>query len=1335
MKIKSFNIYEFGNLAKQSIQDIPSGLLIFLGQNEAGKSTSLEFFRTVLTGFPSSRSKKGREGVFAQKNASMGGFLELETQNADILRLERTLNNFQVYNGKGAQIPLAVYESLLAGTTRDIYSSIYGFSLSELQAIDSLEAQDVRDVLYGTSFGLGLYSPQKSIDYIESLISSKNSKSILGNDTYKNFFKTNCQRLEEIQKLIKEKIEENKAIDIFYEKQELSQSELQSLHENEKELHIAIQALDSKIRAWEHYKEYFLIQKELERLPNLSATFPENGLEKLHRLQDLSYTKIRNTKSLEEKKNKYMHAILEKEHNQKMYDLLPQLQDLLEYKASYRNALIQLPQIHTHILRNEQELSRHLDFLGKNWTYERAEEIDASLFLHEQIEEYIIKFAKSEQSLQLSSNKIESLSQENKMAQSELQKIQQNYNTIPEENSLLLDRANRGILTNLLRRAEESYAKLPEKARAINLAKSEYKRSMAQMRFKSQPNDDTIRLLSDAEASASEFASTVLEQLKKTDVAREAFFQERKRLERLEELHQALTSEHNKHLHLEKHTLYKKRSKIRRIHALLDIRQHNREHVKELDIQYEEIRSQIPITKSNIALLSSALFLTIVGGLFLIAYFIFGVRELDLTFLAENAIARSVFPDLSMQNPYYSIHSTLAFLIFFIGFVGAYLNIPQTNPYRKKKLLELGQAGNRYTTALQKLKTIDEELQMLAEELEIEDLKPDTLLYLEEMLDDEQEQLINKENLMKETFSTEDELKEVRENLAILQKNFQVEEVKSQDLRRQWQENFQKLPIADVPAPEGVEVFFSRINHVRLSIQNVENLEKEVEELKANIDKFYNTALSHFPKISYYKDDVENVFLRVQNSLDQCLEYEKQQDKRQYLKENISILEAKMLNIKNALVEEEERKEKIAHEYSLLQENWRLYLREQKLSDNLSPQSAKTALGQIEKCRETKAKLEELQQDKRVQEEERDKLAKPLLTIFAQLNRTPLYTLDKQIDCLASMDLLYNEAIKAKELFHAKLTIEEQIAQIDDEIHQSQQEEVEIDVSINHLLEEANLTSAEEFEEKARYIVEFQNLNKRKQSLEDTLQFFAGNTSLIEFLATFDGLDLPLLKYKKDTLEKNLEETQKEKEIKNKEIAENKAQILQVESSSLLSDLKEEQISIEEQNEKALKDYLSYAVAKSLIQQAKMKFEKENQPELIKTASEIFEQITDGRWTNISSSIEDGTLYLNPQRGIPHTPEQLSQGTREQLYLALRLAHIKNIASYKEPLPLIFDDILVNFDTLRSTQTAKSLNHFTQTQNQQILFFTCHQHIANILQENVQDATLFTIHEGKINKA
>jgi hypothetical protein len=73
----------------------------------------------------------------------------------------------------------------------------------------------------------------------------------------------------------------------------------------------------------------------------------------------------------------------------------------------------------------------------------------------------------------------------------------------------------------------------------------------------------------------------------------------------------------------------------------------------------------------------------------------------------------------------------------------------------------------------------------------------------------------------------------------------------------------------------------------------------------------------------------------------------------------------------------------------------------------------------------------------------------------------------------------------------------------------------------------------------------------------------------------------------------------------------------------------------------------------------------------------------------------------------------LSRGAREQLFLSLRLSLAAYFARRGSPLPLILDDVLVNFDMERAKAAAQVLRDFA-AQGHQMLVFTCHEHIAEL---------------------
>ncbi len=72
----------------------------------------------------------------------------------------------------------------------------------------------------------------------------------------------------------------------------------------------------------------------------------------------------------------------------------------------------------------------------------------------------------------------------------------------------------------------------------------------------------------------------------------------------------------------------------------------------------------------------------------------------------------------------------------------------------------------------------------------------------------------------------------------------------------------------------------------------------------------------------------------------------------------------------------------------------------------------------------------------------------------------------------------------------------------------------------------------------------------------------------------------------------------------------------------------------------------------------------------------------------------------------------MSEGSRDQLYLALRLATIEHWFDHHEPVPFIVDDVLLSFDDARAEATLRTLIELsTRTQ---VLFFTHHEHLVSL---------------------
>ncbi len=131
-------------------------------------------------------------------------------------------------------------------------------------------------------------------------------------------------------------------------------------------------------------------------------------------------------------------------------------------------------------------------------------------------------------------------------------------------------------------------------------------------------------------------------------------------------------------------------------------------------------------------------------------------------------------------------------------------------------------------------------------------------------------------------------------------------------------------------------------------------------------------------------------------------------------------------------------------------------------------------------------------------------------------------------------------------------------------------------------------------------------------------------------------------------------------------------------------------------------------LAESMLTQAIARFERENQPAMLRDVGKLFAKLTWGRYTGLRQKLDENrTLVLSQANGKDKEPHQLSTGTREQLYLAIRLAYAQHYCRENEPLPIVMDDVLVNFDDQRSNAALDLLIGLAQ--DIQLVFLTCHQ--------------------------
>lgn len=147
--------------------------------------------------------------------------------------------------------------------------------------------------------------------------------------------------------------------------------------------------------------------------------------------------------------------------------------------------------------------------------------------------------------------------------------------------------------------------------------------------------------------------------------------------------------------------------------------------------------------------------------------------------------------------------------------------------------------------------------------------------------------------------------------------------------------------------------------------------------------------------------------------------------------------------------------------------------------------------------------------------------------------------------------------------------------------------------------------------------------------------------------------------------------------------------------------------------------YAVQAMAALLIRKAREIHERERQPGVLRRASHYFSRITQGRYVKVLSPMGEKEILVETPDGQRLPSAMLSRGTAEQLYLAMRFALAEEYERIVS-LPLVMDDIFVNFDGKRLKETLEVLAEVAG--RRQILLFTCHDHVAEAVMAALPDS-------------
>jgi len=157
MRITDIEIDGFGIWTNLSIERLPAGAIVFYGENEAGKSTLMQFLRTAMYGFSEERRERylppyygGRGGGALRLDAPQGRFTLRRADHGGI----DNRGTLELAAEGGGMEGQSLLDVLLAGVDEPTFNNVFAVGLREMQELATLDDTAAAEQLYNLTSGL-----------------------------------------------------------------------------------------------------------------------------------------------------------------------------------------------------------------------------------------------------------------------------------------------------------------------------------------------------------------------------------------------------------------------------------------------------------------------------------------------------------------------------------------------------------------------------------------------------------------------------------------------------------------------------------------------------------------------------------------------------------------------------------------------------------------------------------------------------------------------------------------------------------------------------------------------------------------------------------------------------------------------------------------------------------------------------------------------------------------------------------------------------------------------------------------------------------------------------
>lgn len=1292
MRFTGFTIDGFGIFCDAELRDLPPGLTVLTGSNEAGKSTSLAFFRQMLFGFPTARDREQSYPPLAGGNH--GGRLYIASRQLGDLVLQREKGphggRLTVTLPDGSTGSTANLQQLLGGVTGPVFRNVYAFSLSELQTFDSLSEDSVAGVIYAAATGAGalaLPAAEKSLE--------KRMADLFAPAAKKPQVNSLLAELDDVRKRLRQA--QGELADYAQHRQQLSDVEAttDALEEEAREAAARNGKLERTLNAWESWVDLVRVRGEQEELPVLPDGFPDDGLERFRATQSQLKATNDTLEELSKRREAREKELAERSVDERLLAAAGDVRDLASRTAACRDALDRQSSLTHQADAMERQISDLIRGLGPDWDEQRALAVDLSVFSRDAVRQHDKALRKTTQNHsdakrnhELAGRQADAAKTHATEAREALATLTNRLEALPADVLSTL-RNQRDAFAGAVRDCPDLESALAGERERLTGALRDIHRDLT---FEAAGKIISARrdLLAEARKAEAELAQThqqatqahqkqAITQARSDDLAR--------RVKDLEAQLEAMPS-----------------PRFTDLDEGLDWRRDLRK-LRQLSSVTEAMSRAASAPTVDTQAHALARFIRVLGYAGLVLALASGVALV----LAQQATAGVVIL-LVVGGAACAATWTPARIARLLA------GSPTTEPQEPGP--DAGAAHGQDDTPKKQVETLLTRLGLAEHDLS-------RLAELEEEATEALEQTRDRQSVEKRLEETRQQCTDVEAEL-----DTAADETRRLDeliaaLMKRWHKRLAEigLPSSDV-SPANLPGLVDRLAACVEQGRNTEQLTSRFEAAQKLLAQ-YRELCSALPDLAEFEAvPAGELLVRVDDFLAAFQDDVRRRPELEKSQAAATAVWEKVRKAHTCTAGELEEAENAAEEATAA---WTAWLTQNRLPKELVPETALEALATVDTARE---RIRQRGQTARQLKACRDTVEafKTLATdLFARLEMAVPEVSDLPAAVLQLQERLdqhQSESARCQELIRG-------LAQIDEDLDAAQTRAERLQSEVQALFEASGVEDGNEdaFLSLARANTRHAELRAEEQQAGTALRRIMGEPDLRKLENELDQIEhsalapeLEQLKGRRDSLEKELTDRRQTR-------ADLQAELRRVASADDVSQLRYHEEALSEDIRSLAEEWTTLAVTRELLDRAKQHFEQDQQPAILRDATRFFKVFTADAYEQVIAPLgERGTLEVVDGGGRRRTAAQLSRGTAEQLYLAIRFGYVRNHAANRDPLPVVMDDILVNFDPVRAAAAAQAIAELSQTH--QVLFFTCHPAIAEMLCEHVPGSRQVTMEDS-----